>query len=1652
MTADGAARPQHENEPIAIVGMASIYPEAPDTDTFWRNITDKVDAVADAPEDWCGDLFLDPDSSSNDRIYTKRGGFLRDLAVFDPLRHGVMPSSIDGGEPDQFLALQVAADAVEDAGFGVRPVPGDRVAVILGRGTYINRGFTNVVQHGIMIDRFLSILKKLHPETDAEELAEVKAQLKDSLPPFNAEMAPALVPNLVTGRISNRLDFKGANYIVDAACASSLIAMDRGVADLRSGRCDMALVGGVHASTPAPIYQIFCQLEALSRKGAIKPFSANADGTLLAEGVGLMCIKRLSDAEAAGDRIYAVVRGIGVASDGKGLGILAPRIEGESLALQRAYEDAGVDPESVGLIEAHGTATALGDATEIEALTGLVGSRQGDAPNCALGSVKSMIGHCLPASGSAGIIKTALSLYHKTLPPTLLDEVNPKLGLEDSPFYLNTETRPWIHGASTPRRAGVNAFGFGGINAHVVLEEYTGAPEPVPNLTRSSEVLLAAGADASGLTARLGALKSALAEAPLETVARAENGAVQSDLSKGAWRAAVVAKDAGDAIDKIDKIIGRITKGKERLRDRKGAYLNAKPLTSEGGKVAFMFPGEGSQHVGMLREIMLHRPGMRHWFDLVDGAFAGHGRNLLPSQVIFPPPTSAEEGEDLWRMDIGPEAIFAANQAVAALYAEIGLKADMLVGHSTGEYSALYAAGVTKRETAAELQSEMRALNAEYEAMAAEGLIADGALVALGAVDGAALEDKLAGRDDVYLAMDNCPNQKVVAAFSDAGRDFALGLAPTLGGFEELLPFSRAYHSPAFAPFSARLQSFLSEMDIAAPKTPVYSCLSAAQFPQEPDAIRKLTADQWSGRVRFIETIEQMYADGARIFVECGPRNNLSAFVNDILRGKDHLAVAVDTPSIKGLDQLHHLVAQLWLEGVSLDVAALASPRPQSVDQTGPSRPQVLKMGLQPMDITTPPVRREPTTKGPAPFGEAAMPIAPASRSEGPAPVVEMRPMVGHMPSKPTRTENAPATLDTQLGGVATIPASGAQVQTASALRDPEGEAVVDAYFDTLEQFLSSETDIMSAYLGATASPGAPTGGETAAASAPAHRFPMLASVETAANGRSLVASYVIDPERDLYLRDHSFGQGLSQRDPELTGLPVVPLTFSMEVLAEAAAALRPDLVVIGMREVRASRWFALDRPPLRCEATAEIRQEGAATTVRVRIRAAEGPALRPTLIEADVELAPARPEAPPAERLDYGALKDCSWSREDVYGRIMFHGPKLQAVGAMETVGTEGVEGTLLGMPHEGLFAGVQNPGFETDPITLDAVGQLVGVWSAEMLPEAFHIFPFRVERLEIFRDRLAPGEHARCRAQIALTGADEMRAYIDVVSADGRLQSRIEGWWDKRFTLPDRFFRARLAPSENSLARPVGLPGGAAVPDGTAVFLSDDLSDDLLDGSGGIWAKVLAGLVLSRAEREAFEAMSNASDKRRWEWLRGRAAAKDAVRALLGLAIPPADIPLLVPTEDAGPVIDPTFPSSWGSPPLVSISHKAVHAVAVAADPARYVGVGIDIETVAPRTPGFLETAFGSEERALISAVPEGPARDLEVTRMWCAKEAVGKSFGVGLSQTLDRFQARRDPRGVVPMIVRDLSHQVDIGVTALGEMAPGLVLALVLRSRDT
>lgn len=1570
MSAPGAARASQAD--VAIIGMACLFPGAPNLQAYWENIVSKFDAIGDPPDEWGAEFFYDPDSAENDRTYTQRGGYLGDLARFDPLRYGVMPNSIDGGEPDQFLALHIAQEALTDAGCLTGAIDRQKVGVIIGRGTYINRGFTTVLQHGMVVDQVLRILHQLHPEHPDEELAALKQELKASLPPFNAEVAPGLVPNMMSGRIANRLDLMGANYTVDAACASSLVALDLAMGELASGRCDVVVAGGVHASTPAPILQIFCQLGALSKRGELRPFDADSDGTLLGEGLGFCVLKRRSDAERDGDRIYAVIKAIGTASDGRALGLLAPRVEGEELALRRAYEAAGVAPDTVELIEAHGTGTLAGDQAEIEALRRVFGGRGSGPPRCAVGSVKSMISHLIPAAGIAGVIKAALSLYQRVLPPTLhCDRPNPRLRLEDTPLYVNTETRPWIHGTEDPRRAGVNAFGFGGINAHAILEEHgTGGDHAMSFHRRwENEVFVIQGDSRQDLVGACRYLEGYVARAP-EVESKDLAATLNARLSGSTCRVAIVASGLDELGEKLAHARRRLEDPScTRIRERSGIYFTDEPLARRG-KLAFLFPGEGSQYPGMLSDLCLHFPEVRSCFDLLDRAFAGHPRNYLPSQVVFPPPTGgdgpvdATAGGRLWQMDVAGEAIFAANQAMLSLLRRLEIRPDAVVGHSAGEYSALDAAGAHRAKDEEHLVRDIRGLNGMYEQSLASGEIAEATLLTVGGAKRELLLQLIGNlQGAVHLAMDNCPNQAVLCGSSQTMAGVAEELRAE-GFICTLLPFARAYHTPAFEPFSSRLAGFFRELKIVAPTVELYSCSTAEPYPRDPDGIRQLAAGQWARPVRFRETVEAMYEAGVSIFVEVGARNTLTSFVRDILRTRHHLAIASNLPDRSGISQLNHLVAELAAHGVSMRLEHLYSrrdPKPVSMKEPAPPRvPQTIRLatGLQPLRLDR--ARRQPQpvpqahATGIVPTGLA--PPAPTSRGTN-----------GHSPA-------------------------------------PQGN-VMDAYFSTMERFLATQDQVMGAYLRRGRAPSPPAEVNTPSL------LPLLGTVTSLVHGIELVARRDLDPVHDLFLRDHSLGGRVSLADEDLLALPVVPLTMSMEAMAEAAAVLVPGSVVIGMREVRAHRWIALDGGDLTLELTA--RRSGAGSEVQVQVREVADEATgdstaRPPAIEATVILADRYPEAPEPGLRPLHASQPSSWTRERIYGDLLFHGPAFQGIVSVETQDDDGIEATLATLPADGLFRADPKPAFLTDPVLLDAAGQLVGCWTGERLDTAVHVFPFRVEAVHLFGPNLPSGQLVRCRARVELVGDWQTRSDIDLVGPEGRLAARLEGWWDRRFELPAGLLDLRSSPLEGRLC--TQWPA-AAVPPPFACSLLDTLSADLFQSHGHIWQRVLTHLVLSRRERDLWRDLKG-TDRRRSEWLLGRATAKDAVRRFLqeshGLQVPPADIEVTV-DEHGRPEVDGAWAEGLGQRPLLSLAHAGGVAVAIAGSDGHARGVGIDLEPLGPLPDGFAATAFGAEEQSLLWSLEDG-MRDEWGLRLWCAKESVGKALGRGFAGNPRALVARR------------------------------------------
>lgn len=926
-----AASNKAERCDIAIIGMACTYPGARNLAEFWQNITSGKSGIIDVPrERWNPDVFHDPAGSFEDRVYTRKGGFLGTSFAFNPLKYGTMPRAVEGAEPDQFLVLRTVHEAMEDAGYLHREIPGERSAFVLGRGNYIGAGVGGLLQRGMMTEQTLHIIRLMHPEFTDTQMLELKKSIRSALPGFAAESAPGLIPNITTGRVANRLDMMGPTFTIDAACASSLLATDIAVRDLSSGRFDLMLAGGCHICCEVPFLQVFAAMGALSRTSTIRPFDRNADGTLAGEGVGIIVLKRLSDAVRDGDRVYAVIRGVGASSDGRAKGVTAPRLEGEELALRRAYEMCGFAPNTVGLIEAHGTGTPIGDPTEVEALRKVIGPRKIGPPTCALGSVKSMIGHTMPAAGVAGIIKTALALYHRVLPPSLnCTEPLPELTDESSPLYVNTKLRPWIHGAKdAPRRAGVNAFGFGGVNAHVVLEEPPSEDKERRSLLRDldSEVILIESDTLAGLQAQIIRVRDyveAAGDIPLRDIAYtlAESRTGKNHVL------GIVAGAHADLATKLVRAASLLADAKTvQIKDPKGIYYFS-PASNKTGKVAFLFPGEGAQYLNMLSDLCVHFPSVRAFFDAADRAVAGTGRYPLSSDV-YPPPLFTEEQtqaaeERLWQIERATEAVLTADGAMYSLLQDLDIKPDMITGHSAGEWVAMAASGILDFDEF--VQSAPR-LSAVYGGLAGNRQIPKAAMLAVGA-----------GRDEVitltgqiqrtvHIANDNCPHQVVIVVdLGDA--EPVIQHLQSKGIFVERLPYDRGYHTPVFTYICEPLHKYFSSLKINSPGILLYSSTTARTYPTKPAEILQLVSETFARPLLFRDTIESMYADGARIFLEVGPRGILTGFVDDILRGRPHTAVALDKQKKPGVTTLHNALAMLGALRVPMNLHPLFDRR-----------------------------------------------------------------------------------------------------------------------------------------------------------------------------------------------------------------------------------------------------------------------------------------------------------------------------------------------------------------------------------------------------------------------------------------------------------------------------------------------------------------------------------------------------------------------------------------------------------------------------------------------------------------------------------------------------------------------------------------------------
>ena len=913
---------------VAVVGVGCLFPKAQGRNAYWANILAGVDAIREVPPThWNAADYLNADPKKPDHVYTARGGFL-DPVDFDVLEFGVSPNNLEATDATQLLALTAVQQALHDAGYG----PGGRT--FDRKRTSVLLGVTGTLQLVIPLGARLGhpIWRKALKDAgvDPETAEDVVGRISDAYVPWQENSFPGLLGNVVAGRIANRFDFGGSNCVVDAACASSLAAVHLAAMELQSGRSDLVVTGGVDAFNDVFMYMCFSKTPALSPTGDAKPFDQGSDGTILGEGLGILLLKRRADAERDGDRIYAVLKGIGTSSDGRGNAIYAPTAAGQRECLQSAYAAAGITPDTIELVEAHGTGTRVGDGVEVSALTEVYSKSKRKGTWCALGSVKSQIGHTKAAAGAAGLIKATLALHQKVLPPTIkVTKPLDPLASESTPFYVNTQPRPWVGSPDHPRRAGVSSFGFGGSNFHAVLEEHRPTKTEV---AWDADVLLAAFS----------------ASSPSELRSKVETWTDAADVNEwdGLRFACCEARKSFRTSDpqRITVVLERQRQLEQTLAELRRFATEPNPtsfresplgvFSGSGpteGKIAFLFPGQGSQYVGMLRDLACRFPEMLDALTDAEREILSQDASAQRlSEVVYPHPafddkTVAAQEERLRATEWTQPALGAMCAGAFGVLGRFGIRADVFAGHSFGELVALHAAETFDAATLHRL-SRFRG-----KVMAGQTGERGGMLAVSAPVD--EIERYLAdSKSTLVVANRNAPRQSVLSgsceAIDRAAESFGERNVRT-----HKLNVSAAFHSPLVADAAADFAAELANATFSTPTKPVYANTTARLYHADPDESRTLLANQLARPVEFVELVRNMHESGVRTFIEVGPSAKLVGLVRSILDDAPHQTAAIDASSGKrsGSADLARTLAKVAALGHNVDLASWdpAPPAPK---------------------------------------------------------------------------------------------------------------------------------------------------------------------------------------------------------------------------------------------------------------------------------------------------------------------------------------------------------------------------------------------------------------------------------------------------------------------------------------------------------------------------------------------------------------------------------------------------------------------------------------------------------------------------------------------------------------------------------------------------
>lgn len=914
---------------VAIVGLGAVLPDAKDVLTFWNNIKNGRYSITEVPpERWNPALYYAADPSIPDKTYSKIGGWVREFD-FEPLKWGIPipPRVAEAMDDAQKWVIAATRQALADYGYPQKALDSERVAVILGNsmggeGTYNS---TVRIRSAELLDdlQATAAFQGLPVEVQKALLQGMHTRINQRYPNITEDTMPGELANIIAGRVANVFNFYGPNFISDAACASSFAALQAAINGLASGQFDVVLTGGVDHNMGPETFVKFSKIGALSPDGS-RPYADGANGFVMGEGAAVFLLKRLEEAEKAGDHIYAVICGVGASSDGRGKGITAPNTLGQQRAVERAWKAAGVSPASAGLIEGHGTSTKVGDVVEVNSLNEIFGKLDIRAGSIALGSVKSNFGHLKSAAGAAGLLKAVLALHERVLPPSAnFERPNPQLDFAHMPFAVTNELRPWEQVDGKPRRAGVSAFGFGGTNFHVVLEEYfpglatgTGKTFPSVEILEEPQEESAASVLYSNLLFLGAESRAELLIQLAKALAQAQQGILPSselpraELIRQPERLAI-------AYSSPEELIKLAEKAQKTLENESAMAWQA--LAAQGvfrgsgkpGKLAFLFPGQGSQYVNMLRDLREIEPVVAETFREADEIMTPiFGKPLTSYIYVEGDDGSLKQAEEHLRdTTITQPAVLTANVALLRVLEKFGFNPDMVIGHSLGEYAALVAAGVMSFAEALEVVS------ARGREMARVSLVDNGCMAAVSAPL-QEVERIIRSVDGyVVVANVNSPVQSVIGGATKAV-EAAIAACQAEGYQAVKIQVSHAFHTRIVAPASEPLRKVIERMHLHTPQIPIAANVTGEVYPTTREEILDMLARQVASPVQFIKGIETLYGLGARTFVEVGPKRVLNGLTADILKGHEDITVlATNHPRKGGVASMHDALCALLAAG-----------------------------------------------------------------------------------------------------------------------------------------------------------------------------------------------------------------------------------------------------------------------------------------------------------------------------------------------------------------------------------------------------------------------------------------------------------------------------------------------------------------------------------------------------------------------------------------------------------------------------------------------------------------------------------------------------------------------------------------------------------------